>query len=64
VVIAAGGHKEFQTRKGDYVIAYALPRAGEAGPTLASRMLDRPGCWFYVKTGLGLIFLAVIACGA
>ena len=63
VVIAAGGHKEFQTRKGDYVIAYALPLAGEAGPSFVSRVLDRPGRWFYAKTSLGLIFLVAIGWG-
>ncbi|MDH4258765.1 MAG: pyrroloquinoline quinone-dependent dehydrogenase [Gammaproteobacteria bacterium] len=63
VVIAAGGHKEMETRKGDYVIAYALPRAGEAGPSLVSRILDRPGRWFYVKAGLELILLAAIGWG-
>ncbi|TFG80693.1 MAG: pyrroloquinoline quinone-dependent dehydrogenase, partial [Chromatiales bacterium] len=60
VVIAAGGHKEMQTRKGDYVIAYALPRAGEAGPSLVSRILDRPGKRFYLNAGLGLVFLIAI----
>jgi len=63
VVIAAGGHKEMGTRKGDYVIAYALPRAGEAGPSLVSRVLDRPGRRFYLNVGLGLVFLVAIGCG-
>ena len=63
VVIAAGGHKEMQTRKGDYVIAYALPRAGEPGPSLASRVLDRPGRRFYLNAGLGLVFLMAIGWG-
>ncbi len=63
VVIAAGGHKEMGTRRGDYVIAYRLPRACEAGPTLASRVLDRPGHRFYLNLALGLVILAAIAWG-
>ena len=63
VVIAAGGHKEMGTRKGDYVIAHALPRAGEAGPSLVSRALDRPGRRFYLNAGLGLVFLVAIGWG-
>lgn len=43
VVISAGGHSEASTKLGDYVVAYALPREGESGPTLASRLIDRPG---------------------
>ncbi|MEX0643984.1 MAG: PQQ-binding-like beta-propeller repeat protein, partial [Parvularculaceae bacterium] len=31
VVIAAGGHRDMGTKKGDYLVAYALPRAGEKG---------------------------------
>lgn len=63
VVIAAGGHKEMGTRKGDYVIAYALPRAGEAGPSLASRWLDRPGGRFYLRMGIGLVLVVAIGWG-
>jgi quinoprotein glucose dehydrogenase len=63
VVIAAGGHKEMQTRKGDYVIAYALPRAGEAGPSLASRVLDRPGRHFYLWMGIGLVLVVAMGWG-
>ncbi len=63
VVIAAGGHKEMETKKGDYVIAYALPRAGEAGPSLASRVLDRPGKRIYLNAAFGLVFLFAIVWG-
>jgi quinoprotein glucose dehydrogenase len=63
VVIAAGGHKEMQTRKGDYVIAYALPRTGEPGPSLASRVLDRPGRRFYLNAGLVLVLLVALGWG-
>jgi quinoprotein glucose dehydrogenase len=30
VVIAAGGHTAMQTKKGDYVLAYALPAGAKA----------------------------------
>lgn len=63
MVIDAGGHKETETREGDCVLAYALPRVSEAGPSLASRMLDRPGRRFYLNIGLGLVFLAAIGWG-
>jgi len=43
VVIAAGGHGEAGTPRGDYVVAFALPVAGEAGRSLLSRVLDYPG---------------------
>ncbi len=44
VVIAAGGHSEApaDVPRGDAIVAFALPRAGEAGPTLWSRTIDRP----------------------
>lgn len=61
VVIAAGGHKELGTRKGDHVIAYALPRAGEPGPSLKSRLLDQPGRRFYLNAALALVLLIAVA---
>jgi quinoprotein glucose dehydrogenase len=42
VVIAAGGHSEAGTSLGDSVVAFRLPRQGEA-PSLWSRTIDRPG---------------------
>jgi quinoprotein glucose dehydrogenase len=42
VVIGAGGHSEAGTTIGDSVVAFRLPRQGEA-PSLWSRTIDRPG---------------------
>ncbi len=58
VVIAAGGHSEAGTSIGDSVVAFRLPRAGEA-PSLWSQTIDRPGRRF--EAGAGGIALAVIA---
>ena len=58
VVIAAGGHGQLGTKPGDSIVAFALPKAGEGGPTFWSRTIDRPGgrMWF----NLGSIFIAFI----
>ncbi len=48
VAIAAGGHSEAGTSIGDSVVAFRLPRAGEA-PSLWSRTIDRPGGRFWSK---------------
>ncbi|MCB9955286.1 MAG: pyrroloquinoline quinone-dependent dehydrogenase [Parvularculaceae bacterium] len=61
VVIAAGGHSEAGTRQGDYVVAYALPRAGDRKPSLVSRLLDRPGRRFILN--MSLIGLALVGAG-
>ena len=42
VAIGAGGHSEAGTSIGDSVVAFRLPRPGEA-PSLWSRTIDRPG---------------------
>ena len=42
VVIAAGGHSEAGATIGDSMVAFRLPRPGEA-PSLWSRTIDRPG---------------------
>ena len=42
VAIGAGGHSEAGTTIGDSVVAFRLPRQGEA-PSLWSRTIDRPG---------------------
>jgi quinoprotein glucose dehydrogenase len=57
VVIAAGGHAELGTAPGDSIVAFALPGEGEAGPTLWSRTVDRPGGRFVVK----VIIIAIAA---
>ncbi|MBB5517606.1 pyrroloquinoline quinone-dependent dehydrogenase [Amphiplicatus metriothermophilus] len=56
VVIAAGGHSEAGTRKGDYVVAFALPREGDKRPGFASRLLDKPGRRFALN--LIVLFMA------
>jgi quinoprotein glucose dehydrogenase len=55
VVIAAGGHSELRSKKGDYVIAYALPRADEPRRSPLQRFFDTPGRKFLVN----LVLLAV-----
>ncbi len=63
IVIAVGGHSEMKTKAGDYVMAFALPNKGEAGPTLLSRTLYRPGGRF-TATVIGALFvLASIIAG-
>jgi quinoprotein glucose dehydrogenase len=48
VAIAVGGHSEAGTSIGDSVVAFRLPRPGEA-PSLWSRTVDRPGGRFLSK---------------
>ena len=43
VVIAAGGRRDADIDRSDTLVAFALPRADEAGPSLWSRTVDRPG---------------------
>ena len=42
-MIAAGGHGEAGAPAGDTLMAFALPRPGEAGPSPWLDWLDRPG---------------------
>jgi quinoprotein glucose dehydrogenase len=58
VAIAAGGHSEAGTSIGDSVVAFRLPRPGEA-PSLWSRTVDRPGGRFWSKV-LALAFAVVL----
>lgn len=67
VVIAAGGHSEAPSGvpRGDSLVAFRLPKAGEAGPSLWSRTIDRPGGRFYALSaaslaGLGLLVFAAV----
>jgi quinoprotein glucose dehydrogenase len=61
VVIAAGGHRDTGVRQGDAIVAFALPRPGEPGPTLLSQTLDRPGGHFVLALFEGaLVLLALI----
>jgi quinoprotein glucose dehydrogenase len=57
VVIAAGGHGDLGTRRGDYVVAFAL---GE-GPNVVERLLDRPGRRLFLNLALILIATAAVA---
>ncbi len=57
VAIVAGGHTEAGTSIGDSVVAFRLPRAGEA-PSLWSRSIDRPGGRFYAGAALVVLLAA------
>jgi quinoprotein glucose dehydrogenase len=61
VVVAAGGHRDTGVAPGDSIVAFALPRPGDPGPTLASRYLDRPGGHFVLRMTLAIIVLAALA---
>jgi quinoprotein glucose dehydrogenase len=63
VAIGAGGHSEAGTTIGDSVVAFRLPRQGEA-PSLWSRTIDRPGGRFLggaISVGLVVAVLAAAA---
>ncbi|WP_371745099.1 pyrroloquinoline quinone-dependent dehydrogenase [Bradyrhizobium sp. U87765 SZCCT0109] len=61
VVIAAGGHSEAGASIGDSLVAFRLPRAGEA-PSLWSRAIDRPGGRFRAGAA-GVVALLVVLIG-
>ena len=63
VVIAAGGRRDVGLVRSDMLIAFALPRDGEAGPSLWSRTVDRPGGRFKYSVGAIVVTLLVIAVG-
>jgi quinoprotein glucose dehydrogenase len=59
VVVASGGHGDLGNTTSDSFVAFALPREGEAGPSILSRTYDRPGGRFVVNVMLiltGLVF--------
>jgi quinoprotein glucose dehydrogenase len=60
VAIGAGGHSEAGTTIGDSVVAFRLPRQGEA-PSLWSRTIDRPGGRFLGGAISAALVLAVMA---
>jgi quinoprotein glucose dehydrogenase len=62
VVIAAGGHSEAGTTIGDSVVAFRLPRAGEA-PSLWSRTIDRPGGRFEAGAALAAFIVVLLGIG-
>jgi quinoprotein glucose dehydrogenase len=43
VVVAAGGHGELGTKTSDAIVAFALPRAGEADRSVWDRIVEQPG---------------------
>jgi len=59
VLIAAGGHSEAGATIGDSVVAFRLPRSGEA-PSLWSRTIDRPGGRFFAKAGAFVLVIALM----
>jgi quinoprotein glucose dehydrogenase len=65
VAIAAGGHSEIGATIGDGVVAFRLPRPGEA-PSLWSRTIDRPGGRFFgaaIAFVLLLVLVNIVAVG-
>jgi quinoprotein glucose dehydrogenase len=58
VAIGAGGHSEAGTTIGDSVVAFRLPRQGEA-PSLWSRTIDRPGGRF-LSGAIGVACVVVL----
>ena len=63
VAIGAGGHSEIGTSIGDSLVAFRLPRQGEA-PSLWSRTIDRPGGRILggaIAFALVVVLLAIMA---
>jgi quinoprotein glucose dehydrogenase len=60
VAIGAGGHSEAGTTIGDSVVAFRLPRTGEA-PSLWSRTIDRPGGRFMSMAIASSLVVALLA---
>jgi quinoprotein glucose dehydrogenase len=64
VVIAAGGYPDAGVvAPNDTLVAFRLPREGEAGPSLWSRTIDRPGGRGWAALVLAALALAAIAWG-
>jgi quinoprotein glucose dehydrogenase len=62
VVIAAGGHGEAGAPAGDTLVAFALPRPGEAGPSPWLRWIDQPGGRLELHAGMaGTLALLLVA---
>jgi quinoprotein glucose dehydrogenase len=59
VAIAAGGHSEGGTTIGDSVVAFRLPRPGEA-PSLWSQTIDRPGGRFEAGASAALALIVMV----
>ncbi|MEQ1864430.1 MAG: PQQ-binding-like beta-propeller repeat protein, partial [Micropepsaceae bacterium] len=59
VVIAAGGYPDAGViAPNDTLVAFRLPQAGEAGPSLWSRTIDRPGGRGWAALTLSMLALA------
>src|SRR5271170_3527931 len=61
VLIAAGGHGEAGAPAGDTLVAFALPRPGESGPSPWLHWLDQPGGRFELHAGMAGIVVLVLA---
>jgi quinoprotein glucose dehydrogenase len=62
VVIGAGGHGEAGAPAGDTLVAFALPRPGEPGPSPWFGWLDRPGGRFKLHAAMaGAVAIALAA---
>ena len=62
IVIGAGGHGEAGAPAGDTLVAFALPRPGESGPSPWFGWLDRPGGRFKLHAGMaGAVAVALAA---
>ena len=63
VVIAAGGRADSGLAIGDSLVAFALPRPGEPGRGLWSRLIDRPGGRFGAGAALAVLLLILLGSG-
>jgi quinoprotein glucose dehydrogenase len=62
VLIAAGGHGGVGAPAGDTLVAFALLRPGESGPSPWLHWLDQPGGRFKLHAGMaGTVVLALAA---
>jgi quinoprotein glucose dehydrogenase len=61
VVIAAGGRADAPIPLGDTLVAFALPRPGDPGPSLWSQLIDRPGGRFTAGAVAGGLLLLMVA---
>ena len=62
LLIAAGGHGGAGAPAGDTLVAFALPRPGESGPSPWLRWHDQPGGRFKLHAGMGgTVVLALVA---
>jgi quinoprotein glucose dehydrogenase len=61
VLIAAGGDGEANAPAGDTLIAFALPRPGESGPSPWLRWLDQPGGRFKLHAGMAATVVVALA---